>query len=44
MKCKAIAFKIHANVKLTNSDKEFYRKNKTGIELMRLQLNKNENK
>lgn len=44
MKCKAIAFKIYADVKLNEDENEFYRKNKTGIELMRLQLNKSENK
>ena len=39
-KCKAIAYKIYAGTNLKEKEKEFYKKNKTTIELLRLSLNK----
>ena len=39
-RCKAIAMKVMTGSKLNESDLEFYKKNKTTIELIRLSLNK----
>ena len=39
-KCKGIAMKVMTGSKLNESELEFYKKNKTTIELIRLSLNK----
>ena len=39
-RCKAIAMKVMTGSRLNESDLEFYKKNKTTIELIRLSLNK----
>ncbi len=39
-RCKAIAIRVMTGSKLNESDLEFYKKNKTTIELIRLSLNK----